>query len=183
MSSPDDVLNLFEQKAFQFKAYRDGDRKLIDCLKPLVNVVQAVSSILGQIVSQIVSTSPSRFHHSAATQVPFPPAGAIFAGVNILLAVRVPLRLTSIQLHDIGTLQAASGVSSSYDALVELFECIGNFLKRLRIYTDLPLTPLMTDIIAKIMAELLSVLDLATKQIKQGRFSKWVLIFYLRSPI
>ena len=30
----------------------------------------------------------------------------------------------------------------------------------------------MTDIIIKIMAELLSVLALATKQIKQGRFSK-----------
>ena len=30
----------------------------------------------------------------------------------------------------------------------------------------------MTDIIVKIMVELLSVLALATKQIKQGRFSK-----------
>ena len=74
-------------------------------------------------------------------------------------------------------LQAASGVSSSYDALVELFECIGGFLKRLRIYTDLPLTPLMMEISVKIMVELLSVLALATKQIKQGRFSKWTLGF------
>ena len=74
-------------------------------------------------------------------------------------------------------LQAASGVSSSYDALVELFECIGGFLKRLRIYTDLPLTPLMMEISVKIMVELLSVLALATKQIKQGRFSKWILDF------
>jgi hypothetical protein len=31
---------------------------------------------------------------------------------------------------------------------------------------------MMTDIIIKIMVELLSVLALATKQIKQGRFSK-----------
>ena len=102
--------------------------------------------------------------------------------MDILLAVRVSLRSPLTQLHGIGTLQAASGVSSSYDALVELFECIGNFLKRLRIYTDLPLNPSMTDIIAKIMAELHSVLDLATHQIKQGRFSKCVFIFYLRSP-
>ena len=75
-------------------------------------------------------------------------------------------------------LQAASGVSSSYDALVELFECIGGFLKRLRIYTDLPLTPLMMEISVKIMVELLSVLALATKQIKQGRFSKRILDFH-----
>ena len=76
--------------------------------------------------------------------------------------------------------QAAVGVSSSYDALVELFECIANFLKRLRIYTDLPLTTSMTGIIGKIMAELLSVFALATKQIKQGRFSEWIIIFNRR---
>ena len=70
--------------------------------------------------------------------------------------------------------QAADGVSSSYDALVDLFECIGNFLKRLRIYTDITLTPSMTDIIVQIMVELLSVFALATKQIKQGRFSKYI---------
>ena len=77
-------------------------------------------------------------------------------------------------------LQTASNVSSSYDALVDLFECIGNFLKRLRIYTDLPLSPSMSDIIVKIMTELLSVLALATKQIKQGRFSKRILVFEVR---
>ena len=77
-------------------------------------------------------------------------------------------------------LQTASDVSSSYDALVDLFECIGNFLKRLRIYTDLPLSSSMTDIIVKIMIELLSVLALATKQIKQGRFSKRILVFEVR---
>jgi hypothetical protein len=77
-------------------------------------------------------------------------------------------------------LQTASDVSSSYDALVDLFECIANFLKRLRIYTDLPLSSSMKDIVVKIMVELLSVLALATKQIKQGRFSKWILVFEVR---
>ena len=76
--------------------------------------------------------------------------------------------------HDLCPGQATDGVSSSYDALVELFECIANFLERLRIYTDIPLTTSMTDIIAKIMAELLSVFALSTKQIKQGRFSEWI---------
>jgi hypothetical protein len=81
---------------------------------------------------------------------------------------------------DIGMLQTASDVSSSYDALVDLFECIGSFLKRLRIYTDLPPSPSMTDIIVKIMVELLSVLALATKQTKQGRFSRRILTSDLR---
>ena len=68
--------------------------------------------------------------------------------------------------------QAASGVTTSYDALLELFECVANFLKRLHIYTEIPFSPTMTDIIVKILIQVLSVLALATKQIKQGRFSK-----------
>ena len=75
--------------------------------------------------------------------------------------------------YNISICQAATGVSSSYDALLELFECLTSFLKRLEIYTNLPPTPVMTDVIIKIMAELLSVLALATKQINQGRFSKY----------
>jgi hypothetical protein len=63
-------------------------------------------------------------------------------------------------------------VSASYDALLELFECLGNFLKRLHVYTEISLDPLMTDIIAKIMVELISILAVAKKQIGRGRLSK-----------
>jgi hypothetical protein len=48
---------------------------------------------------------------------------------------------------------------------------LGNFLKRLDVYINIPSTQMMSDIIVKIMVEMLSVLALATKQIKQGRFS------------
>jgi hypothetical protein len=68
--------------------------------------------------------------------------------------------------------QAANGVSSSYDALLDLFDCLGNFLKRLEIYIAIPPTQQMTDIIVRITVVLLSVLALAKKQIKEGRFSK-----------
>jgi len=101
----------------------------------------------------------------------------IFSGVDVLIAVRIPLHSPTTLPRHIWIIQAASGVSSSYGALVELFECLGNFLKRLRIYTDLPLTPPMAEISVKIMVELLCVLALATKQIKQGRFSKWIRLF------
>ncbi len=85
-----------------------------------------------------------------------------------------PLNIFQLHIPDIWSNQAASGVSSSYDSLVDLFECLGNFLKRLEIYTEIPFTPLMTDIIVKILVELLSVLGQATKQVQQGRLSKWV---------
>ncbi|KAH8982212.1 hypothetical protein EDB92DRAFT_1819947 [Lactarius akahatsu] len=144
-ASPDDVLKLLEDSANKFKDFRDGNRKLLNWLSPLVQTVHTLSAVLGASIAL----------------VPFEPAKAVFAGVDVLIA-------------------AASGVSSSYDALVDLFECLGNFLKRLRIYTDLSLTSSMTEISVKIMVELLSVLALATKQIKQGRFSKWIHLFDTR---
>jgi hypothetical protein len=107
-------------------------------------------------------------------QLPFSPANAVFTGIDILLAVR-PFKNESTSAQprsDVILCQAASGVTSSYDALLELFECLGNFLKRLEIYTSIPPTTMMTDIIVKIIVEVISVLALATKQIKQGRFSK-----------
>ncbi len=69
---------------------------------------------------------------------------------------------------------------SSYDALLSLFECLGSFLKRLEVYTTIPPTPIITDIIVKIMIELLSVLALTTKQIQQGRFSKCTVTYMFR---
>ena len=68
--------------------------------------------------------------------------------------------------------QAFDGVSSDLDSLVDLLESIEHFLKRLDIYTKVPPTPAMTEIVVKIMVELLSTLALVTKQIKQGRSSE-----------
>jgi hypothetical protein len=76
-------------------------------------------------------------------------------------------------------LQAASGVSSSYDALEDLFQCVQNFLQRLHVYTQIPFPPAMTNIVVKIMVQVLSVLGLATKQIKQGRFSAYALLQHM----
>ena len=66
-------------------------------------------------------------------------------------------------------------MKGSYDALVEIFECIEGFVRRLLIYTkiDRP-TPAMTDVLIKIMTEIISILALATKQMNQGRLSKSV---------
>jgi hypothetical protein len=75
-------------------------------------------------------------------------------------------------------LQAAIGISASYDALLDLFECVANFLNRLHIYTDkIPLSPMISDIVVKIMSEVFAVLALATKQVKQGRLSKWTVTY------
>jgi len=70
--------------------------------------------------------------------------------------------------------QAFKGVSSDLDAVVELLESIEHFLKRLDIYTKVPPTEAMTEVVVKILVELLSTLALVTKQIRQGRPSESV---------
>jgi hypothetical protein len=76
--------------------------------------------------------------------------------------------------------QAAKGASDTYDGLLELLESIEHFLKRLDVYTKIPPTPAMDEMVVKIMVELLSTLALATKQVKQGRPSESLLADVLR---
>jgi hypothetical protein len=84
-----------------------------------------------------------------------------------------PFSLSITTLCDTYSCQAATDVTASYDALADLFECVENLLKRLHIYTEkISLSSTMSDMMVKIMAEVLSVLAVATKQINQGRFSK-----------
>jgi hypothetical protein len=56
-----------------------------------------------------------------------------------------------------------------------MFERTEMFLRRLEIYTEVPSTMEMMDIIVQIMAEVLSILGIMTKEIKQGRMSKYLL--------
>jgi hypothetical protein len=177
--SPDDVLKLLEVKANEFKDYREGNRKLIDRLKPVVNVIHVFSDVLGEVVSLVSRNRYILPVHIDIVRllgvIPTSEGDLCWCGCSPCSMYHPHSPTTGS--HYIRMLQTASGVSSSYDALVDLFECVGGFLKRLRIYTDFPLTPLMLEISVKIMVELLSVLALATKQIKQGRFSKWTFIF------
>ena len=173
VNSPEAILGLLQEREKAFKDYREGNRRLISCLSPVVNTIQAISGILGEAVS-LVSHTCSLVKKIIVTsrQVPFPPAKAFFVGIDVLLSVRI---FNTFLIHppcDISVFQAASGVTSSYDSLLALFESLGNFLKRLEVYTTIPPTPMIIDLVTKIMVELLSVLALATKQIKQGRFSK-----------
>ena len=70
------------------------------------------------------------------------------------------------------TRQAAKAVSEAQEALIDIFERIENFFKRLETYTEVRPSAAMTDIIVKIMVEVLDILGIATKEIKQGRTSE-----------
>jgi hypothetical protein len=68
--------------------------------------------------------------------------------------------------------QAAKDVSASRDKLIELFNRIEHFFRRLEIYTGITPTTAMMDIIIKIMVEVLTILAIVTKEVKRGRFSE-----------
>ena len=74
--------------------------------------------------------------------------------------------------------QAAKDVQTSQDTLIDILERMEMFFRRLEIYTELPLTTEMMDTMIQIMTEILSVLGIATKEIKQGRASKFLLSEY-----
>ena len=67
--------------------------------------------------------------------------------------------------------QASKDVDASEEALADLFERIENFFKRLESYAEVPPTNAMTDIIVKIMVEILNIFAIATKEMKQSRAS------------
>ncbi|KAH8999577.1 hypothetical protein EDB86DRAFT_3242615 [Lactarius hatsudake] len=85
----------------------------------------------------------------------FPPAKTIFAGIGVLL-------------------QAVKDVRASQNALVDLFGRMEYFFKRLEKYIDVRPTAAMTNIIVKIMAEVISILGTVTKEIRQGRTKKYL---------
>ena len=71
--------------------------------------------------------------------------------------------------------QAAKGVTTSYDALLDLLESIEHRLKPVDIYTQIPHTLAIDELVVKIMAELLYTLALTTKELKQGGSSESIL--------
>lgn len=82
-------------------------------------------------------------------------------------------RVAYVYRLDTRILKAAKGVSNSYDALIELFECFEHYFGRLKVLTEIPLA--LGEMSVKVIIELLNVLALATQQINQGRFSQFML--------
>jgi hypothetical protein len=69
--------------------------------------------------------------------------------------------------------QAVRDVAASHDTIImNLFERIHLFLQRLNRYTAMPLTDDLTELLGKIMAQLLLILALSTKAMTDKRISE-----------
>jgi hypothetical protein len=87
-NSPEAILELLQEREKSFKEYRDNNRRLINCLTPAVRVIQAISGILGEAVTLVSHKYDLVTLLNRLRQVPFPPARALFVGIDVLVAVR-----------------------------------------------------------------------------------------------
>src|SRR6266849_6617244 len=79
-NSPEVILELLQEREKAFKEYRDGNWRLISCLRPAVKVIHLFSGILGEAVSLVSHTSHpcsslnnfirSRFHREKLCLLP-----------------------------------------------------------------------------------------------------------------
>jgi len=179
--SSDAVLSILQEQAHAFNQYRNGDWKvqLMRRLKPTVDILFGLSTggVFGEGIG-LVRLSKSIF--ALRKFIILHPAETSTSESNICRSRTPTCRMYLCLLACLSTavlkpkiLKAATGVSTSYDALSELFECFEHYLGRLKVLTEFP--PAVREILVKIMVELLEVLALATQQIKQGRFSEFML--------
>jgi hypothetical protein len=87
-NSPEAILELLQEREKAFNEYRDNNRRLINCLTSAVKVIQAFSGILGEAVTLVSNKYDLITLLNRLRQVPFPPAKALFVGIDVLLAVR-----------------------------------------------------------------------------------------------
>ncbi|KAF3481931.1 NACHT and TPR domain-containing protein [Arthroderma uncinatum] len=91
---------------------------------------------------------------SGAASIAFPPSSLVFGSVLYLI-------------------NAAKGVSSSYNAIQDLMESLENFTVRLRIYNREHISNELSKHLSDILVVLIEVFALSRKAIKGGRFLKF----------
>lgn len=174
-----DIITVFEDLVQQFDHRRKNDQSLTKWLNPTVKILYALSKPLGHVAGLVSLTRLSSLKPRSDCRH----SSGILTCADGLLRYRHPSfgehhrRSLSAGYHDAEISQAAKNVDASQDALIDIFERIGNFIKRLELYMEGPPTNAMTDMIVKIFIELLSILAIATVEIKQSRPSESIDIY------
>jgi len=68
--------------------------------------------------------------------------------------------------------QAATAIGTDQGVLIDLFERIEDFFRRLEVYIEVQPTAEMVEVIVKITVEVLFILAIATKEVKQSKTSE-----------
>ena len=78
--------------------------------------------------------------------------------------------------------QAIKDASSVQEKLIDSFNRIEHFFHRLEIYTSITPTTAMTNVIVQIMVEVLTILAIATEEVKHGRLSELMPCISIHPP-
>ena len=179
-NSVESITAILQDQARAFGEFRGRDR-IMKSIKRTVSFLYNLSGTVafGDDLGLVCQKTLITLHLSDIVLQALQPAKAIQTGIGVLLTVCASTAPHAYR-YDIRVYQAANGVIASYNAIVDLLESIEHFLKRLDIYTKVPPTPAMDEILVKIMVELISTLALATTELKQGRPSESLLadVFY-----
>jgi hypothetical protein len=173
--SPTGILPVLQKQVQELNRSQSTEDRLTKWLGPTVNVLSALSDALGEGVGLVCSRAQT------CGIVSYVHLTGLLSRESDLFRSRCPpFRLCPSQClraghFDANILQAAKDVRASQDALVDVFERIDTFFRRLEIYTSVPLNEEMMDTITTIMVEFLCILAIATEDVKQGRISKFLL--------
>jgi hypothetical protein len=172
-NSPSSILTVLQSQVDDIDQARKTDERLTKWLSPMVNVLLVFSNTLGEGVSLVrlkvmlfwdngFNSDDAGFltRESYLRRCWCPPPGLYLS------------RRLFATGPDTEAPQAAKDVISAQDVLIDIFERIEYFFKRLETYTEVRPSAAMTDIIVAIMVEVLNVMAIATKEIKQGRTSE-----------
>ena len=177
--SPASILAVLKGQVENLDRAQASDERLTKWLNPTVNVLLTFSATLGAGVSLVrieLSRRGLRFYsdhigfltsNSDIRRCWCPPPGPYL------------IYISSQAKLDIEARQAVKDVSAAQESLIDIFERIENFFKRLETYTEVEPSEAMTDIIVKIMVEVLNIFAIATKEIKRGRTSGFPIIHAL----
>jgi hypothetical protein len=173
--SPAAILAILHQQVQGSDQSRSSDEQWSRWLDPTINVLYALSSTLGTGVGLVCLRVELVWDLHAYTYL-----AGIFASDRDIFRDRCPpfsaypsyrLRVGHFNAY---THQAAKDARASQDILIDIVERVEMFIRRLEIYIEVRPTPEMMDTIIQIMVEVLSILGIATKEINQGRISKYL---------
>jgi hypothetical protein len=166
---------VLEKQVKSFREFRGGNKRWMKILEPTVHVLYTLSLTVGNGIglvrlqlASLGSISPD--HHFSGFSAYI---GSHRRYWSPLCGLFLPRFLLYFSCDGKVYYQTAKNFRANDDALIDLFDCIGGFLKRLRNHKTFSAG--IAEIAIRIMSELLSVFALATQQMKMGGFSEFIL--------
>jgi hypothetical protein len=170
--SPEAILTVLRGKIPAFDQPQNGDDRFTKWVTPTVNVLYSFSVTLGAGVG-LVSTRT--IHREVCAQYLFFRRSlqrTQYLRASAFSSWSVSFIVSLCSLFDTLRSQAAKDAGAGHDKLIDHFNRIEFFFRRLEIYTGITPTMAMTDVIVEIMVEVLTILAIATKEVKRGRLSE-----------